>query len=293
MLAGCALAFCLAAAAGCGRSGRRAPAAGRGTVAVLYAGSLVHLMEASVAPAFDAASGYRFEGFAGGSQALANQIKSQLRRADVLISAAPSVDASLSGAAGGDWVRWYATFATAPLVIGYNPKSRFAQALRSQPWYQVMSEPGFRLGRTDPKLDPKGELTVQFVQAAAIYYHIPDLERQLLGSAENPAQVFPEEDLVGRLQAGQLDAGFFYSNEAKDAGIPTIPLPTAIDPAATFTITVPRGAPDPSGATAFVRFLLGPVGSALLRREGLAVQVPKVSGDAAAVPAALKSALGT
>lgn len=293
------LALVLCAAGGCGAS-RGAPAsvsrsaaapAGHGRVSVLYAGSLVHLMETSVGPAFDGATGYTFQGYAGGSQALASQIQGGLRRADVFISAAPSVDAAL-GPKGGDWVQWYASFATAPLVIGYNPSSRFATALTTQPWYQVLVEPGFRLGRTDPKLDPKGALTVKFVQAAAAYYHRPTLERQILGTPENAAQVFPEASLVGRLQAGQLDAGFFYSNEAKDAGIPTLTLPTPLAVGAVFTVTVVRNAPDPAGAVAFVRFLLGSHGAALLRADGLTVLPPKVSGEHSAVPAGLAASLG-
>jgi len=32
--------------------------------------------------------------------------------------------------------------------------------------------------------------------------------------------VLPEETLVGRLQSGQLDAGFFYSTETSDLKIP-------------------------------------------------------------------------
>ena len=49
-----------------------------GPVSVLYAGSLVNLMEHGVGPAFDKTGGYTFQGFAGGSKGLANQIKGQL-----------------------------------------------------------------------------------------------------------------------------------------------------------------------------------------------------------------------
>lgn len=282
---------------GCGRGAATAPApavaapAG-GKVAVLYAGSLVNLMEHQIGPAFDRASGDHFQGYAGGSVALAHQIRGHLIRADVFISAVPSVNASLMGTAHGDWVRWYASFAAAPLVIGYNPKSRFAAALKTQPWYRVLGEPGFRLGRTDPKLDPKGALTIQLVQRAAALYHRPQLVRQLLGAAENPAQVFPEQNLVGRLQAGQLDAGFFYANEAVQAHIPFVSLPPALRLSALYTLTVVRGAPDPAGAAAFARYLLGPAARAFFRQDGLQVVPPKVVGQAAAVPAGLRPLLG-
>jgi molybdate/tungstate transport system substrate-binding protein len=195
------------------------------------------------------------------------------------------------GQANGDWVRWYASFGTSPLVIGYNPQSRFASDLRSAAWYGVMTRPGFRLGRTDPKLDPKGALTLELVQRAAQYYHQADLRSRVLGPDDNPAQVFPEETLVGRLEAGQLDAGFFYTLEAVQAHIPYIAPPAAIALGAEYTITVVRGAPNPDGAAAFVAYLLGPQGKRIMTQDGLAVLAPRLSGDPAAAPATLRTVL--
>ena len=84
-----------------------APAAiAAGKVNVLYAGSLVNLMERGIGPAFDKASGDTFQGFAGGSSGLANQIKGKLRQGDVFVSASPKVNDGLTGAANGDWVSW-------------------------------------------------------------------------------------------------------------------------------------------------------------------------------------------
>jgi molybdate/tungstate transport system substrate-binding protein len=59
------------------------------TVNVLYAGSLVNLMERSIGPAFEKATGEHFRGYAAGSNKIANEIKGKLRRGDVFISAAP------------------------------------------------------------------------------------------------------------------------------------------------------------------------------------------------------------
>ena len=77
------------------------------TVNVLYAGSLVNLMEKDLGPTFQKATGETFQGFAGGSNALANQIKGRLRQGDVFISANPMVDSNLMGPANGSWVSWY------------------------------------------------------------------------------------------------------------------------------------------------------------------------------------------
>src|ERR1700751_4597586 len=86
-------------------------ARGSGPVDVLYAGSLVNVMEKQIGPAFDAATGYSFQGFSAGSTALANQIKGKVRQGDVFISASPTVNTSLMGPSNGNWVSWYVTFA--------------------------------------------------------------------------------------------------------------------------------------------------------------------------------------
>lgn len=290
MLGGLAL-----AAAACGPSGSSPSSPStttstsdrpHGKVAVLYAGSLVHLMEQGIGPAFHSATGYSFSGFSGGSSGLANEIKGKVRQGDVLVSASPKADAALMGAANGNWVSWYATFAQAPLVLGYNAKSSFAHQLQAKPWYQVITQPGFRVGRTDPTLDPKGELTVKALRQAASVYHDPAL-LQILGTGST---VFPETELLGRLSAGQLDAGFFYANEATQAHIPTVPL-GQVHLSATYTVTVLRGAPDQARAVAFVRYLLSNKGRAILASTGLQVTTPSLTGNAGAVPSGLRQVL--
>jgi molybdate/tungstate transport system substrate-binding protein len=249
----------------------------------------VNLMERSAGPAFEQKSGDRFQGYAGGSNKVANEIKGKLRRGDVFISANPKVDDQLMGEANGNWVEWYIAFAESPLVIGYNPASRFVDDLKNKPWYEVLAEPGLKLGRTDPKLDPKGAFTVDLLKRAETFYGQPGLSQRIIGAPDNPAQVLPEEALVGRLQTGQLDVGSFYSTEASDAKITAIKLPDEIAPKAHYTVTILRDAPNPVGAERFVRFLLGSEGRNLLKEHGLELLKPTLSGDASAVPAAIKS----
>jgi molybdate/tungstate transport system substrate-binding protein len=255
----------------------------RGPVDVLYAGSLVNLMEHDLGPKFSAATGYQYSGFGAGSSQVANEIKGGVRQGDVFISASPSVNTTLQGPANGSWVSWYASFAKGTLVLGYNPNSRFANDLKTRPWYQVLTQPGILVGKTDPVLDPKGQLTVQALNQAAAM----DNEPALAAMAHSTDNVFPEETLVGRLQAGQLDAGFFYSNEAKEAGIPTVSL-GAVQLSATYTVTVLNRAPHQAGGVAFVNYLLGSKGRAILTAHGLIlVSPPQRSGTG--VPTSLSS----
>jgi molybdate/tungstate transport system substrate-binding protein len=262
-------------------------AAGSGPVNVLYAGSLVTVMQDNVGPAFQTATGYDVSGFSAGSDDLASQIKGGIEKGDVFISASPAVNAELEGTANGNWVSWYATFAVSPLVIGYNPKSSFAKDLKTKPWYDVVTKTGFQLGRTDPATDPKGVLAADALDKAAKLYHDPALK----AITTSTAGVLPEETLVGRLQAGQLDAGFFYAVEASAAKIPTVSLGSKFNYNGTYTITVLNQAPDENAAVAFVSFLLGKQGSRILKRSGLTLTKISLTGSKSAVPKALRAAL--
>jgi len=260
-----------------------------GVLNVLYAGSLVNLMERSIGPAFTKASGEQFRGYAGGSNKVANEIKGELRRGDIFISANPKVDEQLMGAANGDWVRWYILFAESPLVIGYNTSSRFAADFQTKPWYDVLAEPGIKIGRTDPKLDPKGAFTLELLQSAEDFYKQPGLSQRILGTPDNPAQVLPEEVLVGRFQSGELDVAFFYSTEAADAKITTVKPPNEIAPRARYTVAILRDAPNPATAERFVVFLLGTEGQDLLKQHGVELVKPTLNGDSQTIPMSVKS----
>jgi molybdate/tungstate transport system substrate-binding protein len=124
---------------------------------------------------------------------------------------------------------------------------------------------------------------------AETFYNSPGLATKVLGAPDNPEQVLPEETLIGRLQSGQLDGGFFYSTETADARIPALSLPPAITPKAVYTVTILRDAPNPAGAERFVAFLLGGDGRELLKAHGLTLQKLAVAGDANAVPQDIKA----
>jgi molybdate/tungstate transport system substrate-binding protein len=260
---------------------------GSGPVDVLYAGSLVTFMQTYLDAAFHRATGYQVTGIPGGSTALANEIKGGVERADVFVSAAPATNKKLEGQRNGAWETWYASFATSPLRLGYNARSTFAQSLRRGPWWRVVTEKGFLLGRTNPVTDPKGVLAVRALLKAAKVHHDPRLK----ALATTPSDVFPEQTMVGRLQAGQLDAGFFYQVEATAAKIPTVALP-GISMHATYTVSVLARAPHRRAAIAFVRYLLGRRARTLLAKNGLRPLVPaKLAGRASSVPPALKSSV--
>ncbi len=287
-------------------------------IRVLYAGSLVSLVEQGLKPGFAYKTRLTVEGRPGGSVALARMILDRLQTPDVFISADPEVNRLLMKSGPGPSASWFFTLMRNTMVIAYNPRSRFAPALGEaatgkQPWYHVLASPGFRLGRTDPRLDPKGYRTVLMFRLAERHYNQAGLETRILGSPENPNQIFPEEELTGRLESGQLDAGIDYLNEAVEHHFPYVVLPDAINlgnPAMAaayaqvtyttpngqvqrgapilYTVTIPSTVQNLAGAIRFIQFLYEPAGQAVLRAHGLVPVPVLVGGEARDVPTPLQ-----
>ncbi|MBV9233440.1 MAG: extracellular solute-binding protein [Candidatus Eremiobacteraeota bacterium] len=235
-------------------------------VSVLYAGSLVTPMEGPIkAKLLD--ENVDFEGQPGGSKALAHLIAAGLRAPDVFVSVDPTLIESL-----GARVASATTFAATSLGIGWSPSSRYAQlfndaAQGKRPLEQALETAGLRIGRTDPRLDPKGNYTME---AMRIWLGAPGASR-ILGDPENPAQIFPEEDLLARVDTGQADVGFFYRTEAIARGYRFLALPgkAALTDRITYTLAVLKDAPHPNEARSFARFILTGEGRPILERAGL------------------------
>jgi len=238
-------------------------------VTVLYAGSLVTPMEGPVADALRSA-GVDFHGEPGGSKKLANFIAAGVRSPDVFISVDPSLVAGL-----GSRVASSVTFAQTSLGIAWSDKSHFASVLASvqtgkTTLLNALETPGLRIGRTDPQLDPKGVYTI----AAMKEFAGPQEEQRLLGSDGNPDQIFPEEDLLARVETGEIDAGFFYRTEAIARHYRFVPLPAGAASRISYALAVMRDAPHPEQAKFFADFILHGKGREVLEAAGLEYVIP-------------------
>jgi molybdate/tungstate transport system substrate-binding protein len=242
-------------------------------------------MTKSVGPAFHAATGYTLVDTSHGSGTLAADIKNKVAVADVFVSAAPADDALLEGTANGDWVSWYAAFATSPEVLGYYPQSKFATDLKTMPWYKVITMPGFRLGRTDPSQDPGGVLAAEALEQTATAQNLPALKTL----ATETSDEYSEDPEEADIQTGQLDGAFMYEADANSQGSPFVTL-TGTNLAGDYTITLVNKAPHQAAAEAFIKFLLGPKGQAEMKADQFAiVSPPTVTGSG--VPAGLASVI--
>lgn len=206
-------------------------AAAAESLQVAYAGSMGVIMDRFLGPGFASAHSVQYQGVGQGSFALARLILAKQIRPDVFISVTRGPVELLLRAG---MLNRAQPVASTEMVITYNPSGRFAPeferaATATVPWYSVLESKGLRFGRTDPAVDPQGRNIIFTFLLAQHYYGKPGLERRILGSSENPAQIFTETSLLSRLEAGQLDASSAYRSSAVSHGLPYITLPPEIN----------------------------------------------------------------
>jgi molybdate/tungstate transport system substrate-binding protein len=284
----------------------------RGDVNVLYAGSLISVIETKVGPAFSHL-GYGYKGEGHGSIQDANMIIDGQRFPDVFISVGEQPITKLIEN-NPSLAKWYLGFASDELVIAYNPKSHYAADFEkvktgSIPWYQVLAKPGIKFLRSDPLLDPKGCFTVIATKLAGILYHNSSLSPSILKGERNQDQMRPEELLLTLLETGEADAIPAYKHEAIERGFSFISLPPQInlgDPAfasyykqasctqldgslnfgkpIVFDITIPSTVRNTEGAIQFVKFLFSDQGKKIFENDGFKLLPLTAGGNKTAIP---------
>jgi len=265
---------------------------GSGPVKVLYAGSLAGLMTNQISPAFHVASGYTFSGTSGDSGSLSNGIVSGVYAgSDVFVSASPAKNTPLMNAST-PFETWYATWATSPVVFAFESGSKVSSTLQSTPWYQVLTNSAYKVGRTDPASDPTAVLADEAVTMTAAA--MPAQAAALNAFVSSTTNKYGETAMPALIEAGQLDAGFVYQVEAKQQNLSYVPLTVPnVDMSkihATYTISILKNAPDEAAAEAFVKYLLGPPGQAFLNADAFSlVNPPTVTGTG--VPAGISSVI--
>jgi molybdate/tungstate transport system substrate-binding protein len=330
-LAGLLVFTCIGlAAAGCSSSSNSSSVADKpaGTANVAAASSLSYLHEKIVARAFTKAEGYNYSGQYNASGDL---------EADI---ASGEITPNVFESVGGDnitplfpkYTKWYIQYAGTSMVIAYNPNSKYASQFKafadgSKPLSQLftlMQTPGFKLGRTDPNIDPQGRDFIYMLELAQSYYHLPsDTVAKILGTSDfgstTSSEIYAESGLDSVLQSGQLDASSAFITQAIEQHLDYIPLPPQINlgdqsmaaqyKTASVTVTsngsptTKHGSPQviditligkpTSAGIAFVKYTLSPAGQALYKQGGFTLLTPTVTGDSSAIPAEIKSELGS
>lgn len=295
--------------------------AGTPTLAnVASAGSLQLLMDKYIGSPFIAQTGDEYQNQSAGSAGLAQEIVAGEITPNVFI---PIGDAAMS-VVEPTFTTWAVQFAASPLVVAYYPQGKYAAELKEisegklpiTDLFTLMATPGFKLGRTDPALDPQGQGFVEMVGLAQRYMGISATTASaVLGGTDALSQIFSETALEPTLEAGELDAASAYLPQAVQLGLPYVALPDDIDfgdpgdasiyEGASMTlstgevvhgslldleVSVLSTTADPAtpAATAFVEFLLSSAARAILKKEGYRLLPPTLLGTASAAPQGIR-----
>ncbi len=268
-------------------------AAAAEAITVAYAGSMGKLMDKGMNPSFAAATGVSVHGIGQGALALAHLITGGAMKPDVFVpvSAGPAKIVEEAGLGVGKAM----PVASTSMVLAYSPASKFAaqlKAAKGADWTKIFMDPAFRLGRTDPTVDPQGQYVLFALQLAEAHYKIPGFAQEVAGPMLNPAQIFAEPSLLARLEAGQIDATLGYKSAVVSQKLPFIELPDAVNisnpamkatyakaslevkgktihpsPLVFYALAL-KCAANPKAAADYVSFLAGPDGQSIFKRYG-------------------------
>ncbi|MCX7682711.1 MAG: tungstate ABC transporter substrate-binding protein WtpA [Anaerolineae bacterium] len=283
----------------------------QGTLVVFHAGSLTMPVEL-LTRAFNARyPRVTFATEAAGSLVSARKVSELGRQADLVISADYTVIDRLLIPAFADW---NIQFARNSMVIAYTDRSRYADEINAQNWYEILTREGVIYGHSDPQADPCGYRALLVWQLAELHYQQPGLYTRLREHCP-PSHIRPKEtDLIPLLQSGDMDYAFQYRSVAVQHGLKFLELPdeinlsrpeladfyrratvdiagaeTQVGMPIIYGVTIPRNAPRPDLAVRFLAFLLGPEGQAIMEEAGQPPIVPALSEQADLVPGELRS----
>jgi len=197
----------------------------------------------------------------GGSLEHSRKITDLGRVPDVLML----VDDNVIAALLPTHLDWYVRFATNKLGIAYTAKSKFADSIKTDNWYRILSKKSVAVGRADPDVAPAGKLALGLVKRAESYYKQPHLTDTLLSRALLKYVRPNASELAALLETGEVDYIIDYESLARQFGFRFIALPEDLMPPVLYSVSVPKHATHVNDANAFVAFLLSEDGKQLLR----------------------------
>jgi molybdate/tungstate transport system substrate-binding protein len=223
----------------------------------------------------------------GGSTKMARMISELHKPADIMASADFNViDKTLIP----EHARWNIRFATNQLVLCYTDKSRFADRITANNWYEILGRKGVIWGHSDPNLDPCGYRSLMVLQLAEKYYKLPGLHDRLIANRPEKNVRPKSVELVSLLKTGNMDYAWEYLSVAVQHGLKYIILPDEINlgnykmdevykqatvrvtgkkpgtwitrtgKSCTYGITILKSAPNPEAAEVFMAYLMDPDG---------------------------------
>jgi len=250
-----------------------------------------------------------------GSRECARKITDLAKPCDVMASADYAVIDTLLVP---DHAEWNIRFASNEMVIAFREDSHGADRINRDNWHEILMGDEVTFGRSDPNSDPAGYRTVLTAMLAAKFYGKPGLTDQLL--TKDVKYIHPmSADLLALLEVGELDFIFTYRSVAEQHKLNFITLPDEINfkkpelselyrlasvrligkkrgtfiahmgEPIVYGVTMPKNAPNPELALAFLAFLLdADGGGAILQQNGQTSLVPSPTDTFEKLPESLK-----
>lgn len=251
----------------------------------------------------------------GGSVKMARAITALHEPADILAVADYSVIPKylFKSASHPAYATWYAGFARNAVTFVYTRKSKYAKRITLKNWYRILARPGVEIGRSNPNTDPSGYQTLQMLNLAQRYYHVPGLAKRILANAPKANMRDTETSLISALQLGDIDYLAIYHSDAQQYRFPYLALPAKIDlsdPAdaalyrtavvhtkngaiagrpIVYAATIVKGARHPRAAARYLALLFGPEGQKILKENGFLTLRPAFASSVGAVPVTLRA----
>ena len=254
---------------------------------------------------------------ASGSRNAARKISDLHRRCEIMASADYSVIDNLL--IEQNLADWNIHFATNEMVIMYSDRSKFADKINSENWYEILLRPEVEYGHSDPNADPCGYRTMLVWQLAEKFYKKEGLYEKLIAGCPDKNIRSAEVDLIALLETGELDYLFIYRSVAQQHKMPFVILPDEINLKNTkfadfyrtasikisgkkpgefivkkgspmvYGFTIPKTAENIEGARKFAEFILSSKGREIMEKNGQPCIVPpKITGNIEKLPENLK-----
>jgi molybdate/tungstate transport system substrate-binding protein len=231
---------------------------------------------------------------AAGSRKCARKITDLKKPSDIMASADYTVIDQLLIP---NYADWNIRFATNRLVLCYTDRSRYADEVNAQNWYEILGRKGVVWGHSDPNLDPCGYRSLMVLQLAEKYYKVAGLYERLI--ANRPQEnIRPKSvELVSLLQTGNMDYAWEYRSVAVQHELKFVELPDEINlgnyaydnfykqavvevtgkkpgtvltkkgKSCTYGITLLNDAPNKAAAIAMLKYMLDPQGGLKVLKE--------------------------
>ena len=285
----------------------------QGTLTVFGAGTLSTPFAAEIKAFTKANPGVTVHSRFGASGDMVKDVTQVGQPDDVLGVADYSLIPKLMSDPSRPHATWYLGFVSNQITLAYTSHSNGAAQLTPANWYHVVSQPGVRIGRSNPAADPSGYQFLQMLQLARGYYHNPGLAAAVLKNSPDSSVAETETSLLAALQSGQIDYLAIYRSNALEEHLKYIALPPQVNlssqaMAASYAkvtvnagslgnkqakpiiygLTIPSNAPDPALAQQFIGFVLSSQGQAIMRSNGFTVINPALASSQGKVPAALQ-----